>query len=201
MALTTIVFDIGGVLLDWDPRHLYRKIFADPVEMEWFLTEVCPPAWNLEQDRGRPWPEAEAEAIARHPNSAAQIRAFRARWPEMIAGPITGTVALLNDLHARGMPIYAITNFAADTLVVARQLYPFLNDFRGVIVSGSERMLKPDPRIFQLLAHRYQLDLTCSVFLDDNPVNCAAARNLGMTAIHFTSPAAARADLQRTGLL
>jgi 2-haloacid dehalogenase len=195
-----VVFDVGNVLVDWDPRHLYRKVFPDPARMEWFLSEVCHPQWNLAQDAGRPWPEAEAEAIARHPEMATEIRAFRARWPEMISGPITGTVAILEQLAASGTPLYAITNFAADTFAETTERFPFFHHFRGIVVSAAEKMLKPDPWIYRLLESRYGLDLADCVFIDDSAKNCAGARAVGMHAIDFVGPEDARNRLTQLGL-
>jgi 2-haloacid dehalogenase len=195
----TVVFDIGNVLLDWDPRHLYRQIFTDPAEMDWFLTEVCSPDWNRAQDAGRPWTEAEAEAIARHPAYATQIRAFRARWPEMVPRTIDGTVDILRTLQSANVPLYAITNFAADTFVEASHRFPFLAEFRGVVVSGKVKLMKPEPAIYHRLAADYDLDLRRCVFIDDSRANCDTAANLGMAAIHFTAPEAARAQLARLG--
>ncbi len=197
--IDTVVFDIGHVLLEWDPRHLYRTVFADASEMEWFLTEVCPYTWNLEQDRGRPWPEAEAEAIARHPSYAAAIRAYRARWIEMVPRDIAGTVAILRSLQQRAVPLYAITNFAADTFTEAQRRFPYLAEFRGAVVSGRVGLLKPDPAIYKLLAKTFDLDLERCAFIDDNMANCAAARGLGMAAIHFTGPDPTRTSLRDLG--
>jgi 2-haloacid dehalogenase len=191
----TVVFDIGGVLLDWDPRNLYRTVFSDPNEMEWFLSEVCAPAWNLAQDGGRSWSDAETEAIARHPGFAEQIRLYRKRWHEMIPGPIGGTVDLLHDLHAAGVPLYAITNFASDTFAEARERFQFLKLFRGVVVSGAERLLKPDPRLYHRLTEIYGVNLADAVFIDDNPENCKASRSCGMRAIRFVDPEQVRAAL------
>lgn len=195
----TVVFDIGAVLLDWDPRYLYRTIFTDSAEMEWFLAEVCSPAWNRAQDGGRPWREAEVEAIARHPKYAGQIRAFRARWSEMVPGAISGTVAILRTLQRANVPLYAITNFSAETFAEASVRFPFLTEFRGVVVSGRVKLLKPDPAIYRRLAADHDLDLSRCVYIDDVSANCAAAERLGMTAIPFTAPAAARAELARLG--
>jgi 2-haloacid dehalogenase len=194
-ACDTVVFDFGGVLLDWDPRHLYRKLFDDPARMEWFLAEVCSPAWNLAQDGGRSWADAEAEAIARHPAEAELIRAYRSRWHEMIAGPIAGTVALLEDLAAAGVPLYGITNFAADTCRETIARNPFFGHFKGIVISGEVNLLKPDPRIFHRLADDHGVELTRAVFIDDVEKNCAGARRVGMAAIRFVSPAQTRADL------
>ena len=199
--LTTVVFDVGTVLLDWDPRHLYRKIFADPTEMEWFLANVCTPAWNMAQDKGRAWPKAEAEAITRHPGYAPQIRAFRARWHEMIAGSIAGTVAILDKLAAAGVPLYAITNFASDTFREARAKFEFFDHFGGAAVSGDLHILKPDPAIYHSLARNCGLDLTRCVFIDDVEQNVTGARAVGMTAIHFINPKQLAAELVPLGFL
>lgn len=198
--IDTVVFDVGLVLLEWDPRHLYRKIFPDDAEkMEWFLTEVCPSSWNLEQDRGRPWEEAIAEAVSRHPAYEAEIRAYRARWNEMVPGAIEGSVALLETLSAAGVPLFAITNFASDTFVEARARFDLFKHFRGIVVSGDEKVLKPDPRIYHILAERHDVDLTRSIFIDDSEKNVIGARAVGMAAHHFTSPTELAADLRARG--
>lgn len=169
--------------------------------MELFLGEVCSPAWNLEQDRGRDWDEAIAGLIAEHPDKAELIAAFRGRWVEMLGGPIEGTVEILTELRAQKVPLYALTNWSAETFEMALELYEFLGWFEGIVVSGRERMVKPDPAIFRLLCERYGLSPERSVFIDDNPKNAAAATALGMEGIHFTSPEALRADLTRLRLL
>jgi 2-haloacid dehalogenase len=197
-----VVFDFGGVLVDWDPRYLYRKIFADSAEMEKFLTEVCTPTWNLEQDRGRPWAEAVDLLVAEHPHYAAEIRAFSERWEETLNGAIEGTVAILQDLKATDVPLYAITNFSAEKLALARQSFPFLHEpFKGVVVSGDEKLIKPDAAIFHVLFDRYGVAPTDAVFIDDNAHNIATARALGMHGIHFSTPEALRAELQALSLL
>lgn len=199
---TTAVFDIGNVLIEWDPRHLYRDVFAgDEARIEWFLREVCPPAWNLEQDRGRPWAEAIAEAAARHPALAAEIARYRSDWHRMVPGEISESVALLRALAARGVKLYAITNFAADTFAEIRARFDFLELFDGIVVSADERIVKPAPEIFRLLASRYGLALPECLFVDDVPANVEAARSVGMRAHHFTTPAALRAELEHLGLL
>ena len=187
------------MLLDWDPRHLYRTIFSDPAEMEWFLAHVCTPAWNTAQDKGRPWPEAEAEAIARHPAYASQIRVFRSRWHETVAGPIAGSVAILENLDRAGVPLYAITNFASDTLREARSRFPFFRTFRGITVSGNLKLLKPDPAIYHRFAADFDVNLNTSVFIDDSRANVAGAKGVGMTALHFTTPADLATDLAALG--
>ncbi len=201
-SLLTVVFDLGGVLIDWDPRHLYRKLFAgDDAAMERFLAEICTPAWNLEQDAGRPWSEATALLKAQHPAQAGLIDAFHLRWPEMMAGPITGTVAILDELRQAGTPLYALTNWSHETFPFAQERFEFLGWFAGIVVSGRERLVKPDPRIFRLMLDRFGLQAEQVVYIDDNPANAAAAGALGMHGIAFTGPAALRVALVARGLL
>ena len=200
-ARSGVVFDLGGVLIDWNPRHLYRKMLPDEAAVERFLAEVCSPAWNLEQDRGRSWEEAIAGLTREHPDKAELIAAYRGRWLEMLGGPIDGTVEILAELRAQEVPLFALTNWSAETYPLALELYDFLGWFEAVVVSGRERMVKPDPAIFRLLCERHGLRPEDLVFIDDNPKNAAAAAALGMEGIHFTSPEALRTDLTRLGLL
>jgi 2-haloacid dehalogenase len=199
--IAAVVFDLGGVLIDWDPRHLYRQLIADEGFMEWFLAEVCSPSWNAEQDAGRSWAEAVAEAKARHPTHAALIDAYAERWAEMIAGDIAGTVAVLEELAARGVPLYALTNWSAETFHVARDRFAWLGRFRDILVSGEVGMKKPDPRIFRLLAQRIGLEPAAVAFIDDQPDNVAASRALGFRGIRFTTPDALRCTTEVASLL
>jgi 2-haloacid dehalogenase len=196
-----VVFDLGGVLIDWNPRHLYRKLVADEAFMEWFLAEVCSPAWNAEQDAGRSWAAAVADAKARHPAHAALIEAYAARWPEMIAGDIPETVTLLEALAARGVPLYALTNWSHETFHHARARFAWLEHFRDILVSGDLGIKKPDPRIFRLMLERIGVEPAAVVFIDDVVDNVVSARAEGMQAVHFTSPAALRATPQLAALL
>jgi 2-haloacid dehalogenase len=196
---TIAVFDFGNVLLDYDPRHLYRKIFADAGRMEWFLREVCHSAWIRDLDRGRPFAEAVAERIAAHPDLAAEIRAFDTRWLETISGPIAASVAMVEALRRNRVPVYAITNFSAEKFAVAREVFPFLADFDGVVVSGDERLLKPDPAIYRLLLDRYGLAASDCLFIDDMFANVEAARGVGMHGHHFRHPDGLAEDLKRHG--
>jgi 2-haloacid dehalogenase len=198
--IETVVFDVGNVLLAWDPRHAFRSVFDDPARMEWFLTEVCSPDWNRQQDGGRPWAEAEAEAIARHPGLAAEIRLYRARWHDMVPGLLEDGVAIHADLTRAGVPLYAITNFATDTFAEAQARFPVLTAFEGIIVSASERLLKPDVAIYRLLCDRYGLDPARCVFIDDSAANCEGARRIGMAAIHHNNGAVTRRGLADLGL-
>jgi 2-haloacid dehalogenase len=183
----TVVFDIGNVLLRWDPRNLYRSVFDDHTEMEWFLSNVCTPDWNLEQDRGRDWDEAVALLVKDHPKHEPAIRAFHERWPETVSGIFEQNVAILQRLRDAGVPTYCITNFSGPKFILAQQRFPFLAGFDGVIVSGDERLLKPDHAIYHLLLNRYGLDAADCVFIDDSKANAESARAVGMEAIHYPS--------------
>ena len=201
MPVKAVVFDLGGVLIDWDPRYLYRKLLDDEAAVEEFLATVCTPAWNAEQDRGRPFAEGVAELVERHPVHAAAITAYHERWPEMLGGAVGGTVEVLAELRAAGVPVYALTNWSAETFGIARERFEFLEWFDGVLVSGEERMIKPDPAIFRLLLDRFGLDPGATFYIDDSPANVAAADRLGFDAVRFTSPAQLRRDLEARGLL
>jgi 2-haloacid dehalogenase len=196
-----VVFDLGGVLIDWDPRYLYRKLLADEEAVEEFLATVCTPEWNAELDRGRPFAEGVAELVERHPAQAAAITAYHERWPEMLGGEVPGAVAVLADLRAAGVPLYALTNWSAETFAITRGRFAFLEWFDGVVVSGQERVIKPDPRIFRLLADRFGLDPETTFYVDDSEANVAAARALGFDAVRFTGPERLRRDLEARRLL
>jgi 2-haloacid dehalogenase len=196
-----IVFDLGMVLIQWDPRHLYRKVFADPARMEWFLSHVCHNDWNLEQDKGRSFDDAVKEATSRYPEYATEIAMYRDRWMEMVPGAIDGSVKILEELYDRGTPLYAITNWNGDTFRATRYRFPFLGLFRDIVVSGDEKLLKPEPAIFQLLAKRNSIDLADSLFIDDSQKNVEGAEAVGMLGHHFTSPESLRAALTRHTVL
>jgi 2-haloacid dehalogenase len=196
-----VVFDIGNVLLKWDPRILYRKIFSTEAEVNDFLTRVLPPEWNLEQDRGRSWREAEDLQIALFPDYADAIRAFRGRWKETIPGSIEGTVVILEELKKAGVPLYAITNFASDTFREAQKRFPYLADsFIDIVISGDEKLLKPDPAIYHILLERQKLKAEDCIFIDDSMANVKAAATVGFHALQFASPEQFRSDLRNLGL-
>jgi 2-haloacid dehalogenase len=200
-APRTIVFDLGGVLIDWNPRYLYRSLIPDERAMEDFLATVCNGAWNERQDAGRSIADAEAELLARHPHHEPLIRAYYEGFDRMLAGPIDGTVAILEELHARGVPLYALTNWSRETFPHARRRFPFLAHFRGIVVSGELGMMKPDARIFRHLTETHALDARDCLFIDDSPKNVAGAQAAGLQALHFTAPDALRASLRQYGLL
>jgi 2-haloacid dehalogenase len=199
--LTTAVFDLGGVLIDWDPRHLYRRLFADETAMEAFLNEVATQEWNAEQDAGRPWAEAVATLVARYPDHRGLIEAFHGRWPEMLGGPIDGTPDLLLELRTAGVRLYALSNWSAEKFPIARRRYPFLEWFDGIVISGDVGSIKPDPRIFEHLVARYAIEPGAAVFIDDSAVNVEAADRLGFIALRFVDAPSLRRDLEELGLL
>ena len=195
------MFDLGGVLVDWDPRYLYRKVFADEEAMENFLATIAMLEWHLEQDRGRTTEEATAALTSRHPEYAPEIEAYYGRWDEMFGGPIEGSVDVLRELRDLGFPLYALTNWSAETFPLARERYGFMAWFDEIVVSGEERMIKPDKEIYGVLVERTGLDPATTVFLDDSPPNVTTARELGFTAITVRSPEGLREDLVDLGLL
>jgi 2-haloacid dehalogenase len=196
------VFDLGGVLIDWNPRHLYRKLFhGDDAAMEHFLATVCTPSWNSQQDAGRTFSEGCASLKIEHPNHADLIDAWFLRQPEMVTGPIQGTVDILAELRARGVPVYALSNWSAETFPLALKRFEFLLWFQGIVLSGEVRLIKPDPRIFQLFFSTHAIDPAHAVYIDDLKPNVDAATALGMHGILFTDPATLRSELVNLGLL
>lgn len=195
------MFDIGGVLLDWDPRHLYRQLIADEDEMEAFLRDVCTLEWHAAHDRGVPFAQSCEALTAAHPEHAALIRAWGARSEEMIAGPIEATVKILDELLQRGLPCYALTNMERETYPLRLARYPFMRRFTGTVVSSHEGVAKPDLEIFRRLLSRFELDPGRTVMIDDSTSNIQAAVAAGLTAVHFTSPQALRTSLRKLRLL
>lgn len=195
-----VVFDLG-VLIDWNPRHLYRRLFDDEEAMEAFLAGVCTPEWNQGQDAGRPIAEAVATLQASYPSQAPLIAAYYDRWPEMLAGAIDDTVAVLADLKDGGVPLYALTNWSAETFPVARERFEFLSWFDGTVVSGAVGLIKPDRRIFEHLLDTHGISADEAVFIDDSLPNVAAARAMEFAAIHFKDAGRLRADLEGLGLI
>ncbi len=190
-----IVFDFGGVLLEWNPRHLYRKLFPDADAMEAFLTEIDFAAWNVEQDRGRPFSLGVAELSGRFPKHADLIRAYHERWEESIAGPISGTVALLAKLKRAGYPLYGLSNWSAETFARIRPRYAFFDSFDAILISGELGLVKPDPRIFHALLARAGRPAADCLFIDDGQDNIDAARTLGFRTIRFESAELLEAEL------
>lgn len=195
-----VVFDVGNVLLRWDPFHLYRDVIPDDAKRDWFLKNVCTAAWNIEQDRGRSWTDAVALLVAEHPEWEREIRAFDERWHETVPGVIEDSVAVLAELKAKGEQVYAITNFSREKWAECLIRFPFLQSFDGVVVSAHERLLKPERAIYEVLLGRYGLKAGDCIFVDDSEKNVAGARDIGMRAVHFVEPIDLRAELRGLGV-
>jgi len=200
--VTTIIFDLGGVLINWDPKVLYRKIFETEAEVTTFLREVATMDWNEQQDGGRSLSDATALLISQYPQWTSEIEAYYTRWEEMLVGPIDGTVEILRQLKTEGnYRLLALTNWSAETFPIAQKRYDFLEWFEGILVSGQEKLKKPDPAIYQLILKRYKLKSEESIFIDDNLRNIEAARALGIQSIHFATPNRLIEQLSEVGVL
>jgi 2-haloacid dehalogenase len=196
------VFDLGGVLIDWNPRYLYRKLFdGDDHAMEHFLATVCTSNWNLQQDAGRTLAEGCAILKSNHPAQARMIDAWMERYEEMLGGAIQGTVDLLAELRRRDVPVYALSNWSAETFPAAQKRFDFLSWFRGILLSGHVRLIKPDPRIFRLFLETHHIDPAQAIYIDDLQPNVEAATAQGMHGYRFTHPVALRSTLESVGLL
>ena len=195
-AIDTVVFDFGGVLIDWDPRYLYRQIFSTAAEMENFLESVCTLDWNQQMDAGRPFAEAIAELSEAHPEYAPEIAAFHDRWPEMLGDAIPGMFDLVASLRERGFRTYGLTNWSAETFPFAVERWPqLIESFDGVVVSGHEKVAKPDAAVFRILVDRFEVVPERSFYIDDNAANVVAAGELGFHPHVFTGIDRLRAAL------
>jgi 2-haloacid dehalogenase len=198
--IDAVVFDLGGVLLDWDPRYLYRRLFTDHAEMEDFLAHVCTSAWHHAHDLGLSTEESCRELATEHPGYRDMIMAWSERGEEMLRDAFTDTVAVLRDLKGTGMPCYALSNMERETYPVREARFPFMSWFDGAVISGFEGVAKPDTRIFEILLDRFDLRPESTVFVDDKASNVSAASALGIVALPFTSAARLRDDLTDLGL-
>lgn len=185
--MKNIVFDFGGVLVDWNPHHLYDKYFGSREKAEWFLNNICLYSWNLQMDGGKPFAEGVAELQAEYPEWSEAIAIYHTRWIEMMNGEIEGMASVIRRLKMAGYGVYGLTNWSAETFPMVRDTYPVFQEFDGIVVSGEEHLLKPDAAIYKCLLERYALQAEESLFVDDNADNVAGARNVGMKAIQFTS--------------
>jgi 2-haloacid dehalogenase len=200
MAINTIVFDLGGVLIDWNPEYVYRQVIPDAEKRRYFLDHICTHDWNIEQDAGRLIGDATAMLVSEHPEWEMEIRAFYGRWEEMLGGPIQDTVDLLEELHRSGTHrLLALTNWSHETFPVALDRYHFLQWFEGIVVSGHEKTRKPFSDIYQILLKRYSVEPGKAVFIDDVVRNVEGAHAMGMQGIHFQSPAGLRTSLRSMG--
>ena len=198
--IAAVVFDLGGVLLDWDPRHLYRRLFADPAEMEDFLARVCTPDWHHAHDLGADVTQSCDRLARQHPRHRDMIMAWVDHDDEMAAGQIDEAVGVLAELKAGGVRCLALSNMEPATFAARRARFEFMSWFDGLVISGIEGVAKPDPRIFQILLGRYRLEPATTVFIDDSPVNVEAARGLGMIAVPYAGAGELRSRLRALGL-
>jgi 2-haloacid dehalogenase len=197
----TIIFDLGGVLVDWNPRYLYRKIFKDQGEMEFFLSQICSPDWNAQMDRGYPFKTAIGELTDQHPEYALHIQAFFWRWEEMILGSFPETVKILEEIKAAGYPLAGLSNWSGETLPRVAHRFEFLAWLDPLVVSGEVEMVKPDPEIFQYLLKTIQRDPEECIFIDDSEINIQTAEELGFECIHYISPIQLRSRLGELEIL
>jgi 2-haloacid dehalogenase len=187
--INTIIFDLGGVLIDWNPRYLYRKIFKTEEQVTWFLENICTSEWNDQQDGGRSFEEATKELMEKYPEHRESIAAWYGRWQETISGPIEETVTILKEIKdSRKFRLYALTNWSAETFPWALENFEFLHWFEGIVVSGVEKCRKPLPEFFQILFDRYHINPSEAIFIDDNIRNIEGANILGLNTITFKSP-------------
>lgn len=195
-----VVFDIGQVLVHYDPTIPFQRLIPDDQQRAFFFENVCTSPWNIEQDRGRSWADAEAMKIAEYPEWETHIRAFRAHWHEMVPYAYDDTVNILAAAIEAGYDVTFLTNFSADTFVEAQEMYPFLKSGRGVTVSGRVKLIKPDPAIYDLHTKVFDLDPAATLFIDDNEQNIISARTYGWQALYFANEKALQPELERFGL-
>jgi 2-haloacid dehalogenase len=199
--IDTIIFDLGGVLVDWNPKYLYEKVFDTQEEVKWFLKNVCTSDWNIEQDGGRTIEEANSLKIAEFPEYEDEIKLFYNRWEEMFTGAIEKSVEIQQELiNNPNYRVYALTNWSAEKWEKGKELFPFFNDFEGVIVSGQENMRKPHDEIYQLILDRFSINPKTTVFIDDNLENTIASARNGIESIRFKSPQQLKRDLLKLGV-
>jgi len=200
--IETIIFDLGGVLVDWDPMYVYKDVFnGDTKKANWFLSNICTPEWNVKQDAGNLMATATEALVAQHPQYENLIRMFYDRWPDMLKGEFPETVAVLKALKASNKyRIYALTNWSAETFHIARQRFDFLKLFEGIVVSGEEKMAKPDKAIYKLILKRFGIVNYKAIFIDDNLANIKAAKAIGLKSIHFKSAAQLNSELKGLGI-
>lgn len=197
-----LIFDLGGVLIDWNPRYLYRKIFKDDEqEMEYFLKNICSQEWNAKQDAGRPFGQATDELITIYPQYKQCIKAYFSRWTEMVPDAHWGSVSILKALKSKGYDLHALSNWSAETFPLVSSRFEFLSWFQTILLSGEERLVKPDREIYEVMLKRIDREPGQCLFIDDTEANIISARELGFRTILFTSPDRLNAELSRMGLI
>jgi 2-haloacid dehalogenase len=201
-SINNVIFDLGGVLIDWNPRYLYRKIFKTEEEINWFLENVCTPEWNDQQDAGRSFEEATEELVTKFPEHELAIRAWYGRWNETINGRIHETVELLKEIkESKKYKLYALTNWSAETFPWALDNFEFLHWFEGIVVSGVEKSRKPFPEFYKILFDRYQINPAQAIFIDDNIKNVEGALKVGLPTIHFQSAEQTKKELAKAKVI
>ena len=201
IKINSVVFDLGNVLIDWDPRYLYRKLFQTDEEVEWFLENICDHDWNLKHDSGQPFSKGILEKSKKFPEYSELIHAWYQRWEEMLGGSIDKSVKVLSDLKEKGVLLYILSNWSAETYPIAEKRFDFLSWFDGKIISGEAGIVKPDVEIYKLLIKRHDLNPQHTVFIDDKEENVRAAELLGIRGIHFQNASKLRKDLQMLKLI
>jgi len=200
--IDTIIFDLGGVLIDWNPEYVYLEVFnGDKKKVDWFLNTICTHDWNIEQDAGRTFHDATEFLVKQYPEYENWIRIYYDRWEDMLGGIIPETVTLLDNLKKiKTHRLYALTNWSAEAFPVALQRYEFLQHFEGIVVSGEEKTRKPFSKIYEITLERYQINPKKSIFIDDNFDNVEAAKKLGINGIHFKSATQLKEELINLGI-
>ena len=198
--IKNIIFDFGGVLIDWNPEYLFRKEFERESDMNYFLENICTPEWNIQQDAGRPLSEATKTLQKEHPEYKELIGMYYGRWEEMLGGVIEDSVRVLYLLKDK-YPIYGLTNWSSETITIAYRRYDFFNYLEGIVVSGEEELIKPDPKLYQVLLNRYRLKANETLFIDDNIHNIETAQEMGFHTIHFTENMDLEKEVKEMGLL
>ncbi len=193
--LNTVILDFGSVLVDWNPHYLYDPYFGDKAKTDWFIAHICTPEWNAQMDAGKPFAEGIAEKVAEHPEWEKEIRMYWEEWNKMMGGQIDGMQELLEELRRSGYRLYGLSNWSAETFRLVRRNYPIFDLLDGIVLSGEERVIKPDPEIYRILLDRYHIAPNEAVFLDDNPANIEGAEALGIHGIFFHSATQARQEI------
>ena len=198
--IKNIIFDFGGVLVDWNPVYLYRNEFENESEMNYFLENICTPEWNIQQDEGRTLAEATETLQKEYPEYKEMIGHFYGRWEEMLKGDIEENVSVLKKLKGK-YPLYGLTNWSAELIGIAYERFDFFKLFDGIVVSGDEKLIKPDPKLYDVLMNRFNIQASESLFIDDNKLNIDTARNMGFHTIHIIEGIDLDKEVREMGLL
>lgn len=200
--IKNIIFDFGGVLIDWNPLHLYNRYFlGDEAKARWFIDNICTMEWNVQMDAGKPFADGIRELTALHPEWADAIAAYRARWQEMIGGPIPGMTDVVHQLKDAGYHVFGLSNWSWETLSTIIDDYPVIKELEGVVISGLEYVIKPQPEIYRLLLDRYRLDADECIFIDDNLANVQGAEAVGIHGLHFTGPEMLKEEFKKLHIM